>query len=238
MFVLNTSRPLFKNNPKLRQALNFAVDRKTLTRELGPFVGTATDQYLRLSLPGFRDERIYPLKGPDLKKARALAKGHMRERKAVSTRPTCRRRGPGGRSSRRTSRRSGSRSTHVSSRARSTSRSWPHPESRSTSADRLDRTAATPSLLNYLFDGRTIGEPGSATTRTSTRRNTTGCSTRRRASPEPRATGPTANSTSCSRATPRPAIPFADLNALGVRLRPRRLRRHEPVLDLTAVCLK
>ena len=36
MFVLNTSRPLFKNNPKLRQAINFAVDRRRLTRELGP----------------------------------------------------------------------------------------------------------------------------------------------------------------------------------------------------------
>ena len=33
LFVLNTSRPLFKNNPKLRQAVNFAVDRKELTRE-------------------------------------------------------------------------------------------------------------------------------------------------------------------------------------------------------------
>ena len=32
LFVLNTSRPLFRNNPKLRQAVNFAVDRKALTR--------------------------------------------------------------------------------------------------------------------------------------------------------------------------------------------------------------
>jgi ABC-type transport system substrate-binding protein len=78
MFVLNTSRPLFRNNPKLRQAVNFAVDRAALTRELGPLQATATDQYLRL-----RDERIYPLKGPDLAVARKLAKGRTRGGKAV-----------------------------------------------------------------------------------------------------------------------------------------------------------
>lgn len=88
-FVLNTSRPLFRNNPQLRQAINFAVDRKTLTRELGPIFGTPTDQYLSPGQPGYRDERIYPLKGPDLVKARALAKGHTRSGKAVLyTRPT------------------------------------------------------------------------------------------------------------------------------------------------------
>jgi oligopeptide transport system substrate-binding protein len=83
MFVLNTSRPLFRNNPRLRQAVNFAVDRRALTRELGPYAGIATDQYLAPSQPGYTDERIYPLKGPDLRKARALARGSTRARKAV-----------------------------------------------------------------------------------------------------------------------------------------------------------
>ena len=83
MFYLNTSRPLFKNNPKLRQAVNFAVDRRELTRELGAYVGEATDQYLLPVMPGFRDERIYPLKGPNLKKAKQLAKGHTRSGKVV-----------------------------------------------------------------------------------------------------------------------------------------------------------
>jgi ABC-type transport system substrate-binding protein len=78
MFVLNTSRPLFRKNPKLRQAVNFAVDRRALTRELGPYGGATTDQYLRL-----KDERIYPLNGPDLKNARELAKGRTRAGKAV-----------------------------------------------------------------------------------------------------------------------------------------------------------
>ncbi len=83
MFVLNTRGPLFKNNPNLRQAVNFAVDRKALTRELGPLAGTPTDKYLSPSQAGYRDERLYPLKGADLRRARALAKGHTRSGKAI-----------------------------------------------------------------------------------------------------------------------------------------------------------
>ena len=83
MFVLNTSRPLFRSNPKLRQAVNFAVDRGRLTREEGGRMATATDQYLLPVTAGFRDERIYPLKGPDVKKAKQLAKGRTGSGKAV-----------------------------------------------------------------------------------------------------------------------------------------------------------
>jgi ABC-type transport system substrate-binding protein len=93
MFVLNTSRPLFKNNVELRQALNFAVDRRALLREYGPFVATPTDHYLPRPMPGFQNVRIYPLAGPDLRRARGLAKGHLRSRTAVlytcSDRPDC-----------------------------------------------------------------------------------------------------------------------------------------------------
>ena len=56
MFVLNTSGPLFRNNVKLRQAVNFAVDRKALTRELGALAGTPTDQYL----PGLQGRAHLP----------------------------------------------------------------------------------------------------------------------------------------------------------------------------------
>jgi peptide/nickel transport system substrate-binding protein len=83
MFVLNTSQPLFKNNPKLRQAVNFAVDRRALAREEGPLTETSTDQYLLPGAAGYRNERIYPLDGPDLRTARKLAKGHTRGGKAV-----------------------------------------------------------------------------------------------------------------------------------------------------------
>ena len=84
MFVLNTSRPLFRNNPKLRQAVNFAVDRAALVREHGgDLVVTPSDQYLMPNKLGFRDERIYPLRGPELEKALTLARGRTRNRKAV-----------------------------------------------------------------------------------------------------------------------------------------------------------
>ncbi len=82
--VLNTSRPLFKNNAPLRRAINFAIDRPALLRERGgPQVGQLTDQYLSPSMPGFRDARIYPLHGPNLARARALARGHTRGGRAV-----------------------------------------------------------------------------------------------------------------------------------------------------------
>ena len=42
MFAVNTSRPLFAKNPKLRQAVNFAVDRRALGREFGPLAATIT----------------------------------------------------------------------------------------------------------------------------------------------------------------------------------------------------
>ena len=93
MFLVNTSRPLFRDNIVLRRALNFAVDRRALVREFGPYAATATDQYLPRGMPGFRDVRIYPLRDPDLRKARALAKGRMRSGRAVlytcSDRPDC-----------------------------------------------------------------------------------------------------------------------------------------------------
>ena len=45
-FMLNTSRPLFRGNVKLRQAINFAIDRRALTRELGAYAGTVSDQFM------------------------------------------------------------------------------------------------------------------------------------------------------------------------------------------------
>ncbi len=85
-YVLNTSRPLFRDNLALRQAVNFAVDRTALVRAGGGgslLSGRPTDQYLPPSMPGFRDAHIYPLAAPDLPRARALARGHLRSAKAV-----------------------------------------------------------------------------------------------------------------------------------------------------------
>lgn len=93
MFFLNTTGRLFKSNEALRQALNFAVDRPALARAYGRYAATPTDQYIPPVMPGFRAQRIYPLRGPNLRQARLLAKGHLRSRKAVlytcSERPDC-----------------------------------------------------------------------------------------------------------------------------------------------------
>jgi peptide/nickel transport system substrate-binding protein len=84
LFVFNSSRPLFRNNPQLRKAVNFALDRKALQAVGGgPLAGALTDQYLPPSVPGFRDAAIYPLDHADVPRARALARGNLRGGKAV-----------------------------------------------------------------------------------------------------------------------------------------------------------
>jgi ABC-type oligopeptide transport system substrate-binding subunit len=83
--VMNTSRPLFKDNPKLRQAVNFAIDRTRMAEVNGPveLVGTLTDDYLPLGMPGYVDAHLYPLEHPDLARAKALANGNTRSGKGV-----------------------------------------------------------------------------------------------------------------------------------------------------------
>jgi len=84
MFVFNSSRPLFRNNPQLRKAVNFALDRKALQGVGGgPLAGALTDQYLPPSVPGFRDAAIYPLDHADVPRAQALARGNLRGGRAV-----------------------------------------------------------------------------------------------------------------------------------------------------------
>ena len=62
MFVFNSSRPLFRNNPALRKAVNFALDRKALQAlSGGAQAGRLTDQYIPPLVRGFRDGDVYPL---------------------------------------------------------------------------------------------------------------------------------------------------------------------------------
>jgi ABC-type transport system substrate-binding protein len=82
MLVLNTNRPLFRGNARLRRAVSFAVDRQAILAAHGPYLGFATDQFLSSAVPGVRDVRTYPFKG-DLAKARALARGSTRSGRAV-----------------------------------------------------------------------------------------------------------------------------------------------------------
>ena len=83
MLAFNTSRPLFRNNLRLRQAVNFALDRRALVASsYGPLATPPTDQHLPPGVPGFRNANVYPLDG-DLDRARQLARGHLRGGKAV-----------------------------------------------------------------------------------------------------------------------------------------------------------
>jgi peptide/nickel transport system substrate-binding protein len=81
----NTSRPLFRDNARLRRAVNYALDRRALARvgRASPLAQRLTDQYLPSTLPGFRDAEIYPLERADLSRARALARGNLRGGKAT-----------------------------------------------------------------------------------------------------------------------------------------------------------
>lgn len=76
--AFNHKRPLFENNAGLRKAVNFAIDRATLSRG---FLGGTTDQILPPGMPGYRDANIYP-DTPDLARANALAQGNLRGGKA------------------------------------------------------------------------------------------------------------------------------------------------------------
>jgi peptide/nickel transport system substrate-binding protein len=81
--VMNTERPLFKDNPKLRQAVNFALDRTEMLRVFAVHGGSRTDSYLPRGLSGFHDVHPYPVRHPDLAKAVALARGHTGSGTAV-----------------------------------------------------------------------------------------------------------------------------------------------------------
>ncbi len=81
--ALNTTRPIFTGNVKLRQAVAHALDRKFMTAQHGFLAGKRTDQFLPHSMPGFKEADIYSLKGPNYPKAKALAQGNTRDGKAV-----------------------------------------------------------------------------------------------------------------------------------------------------------
>jgi len=85
-FAFNHDRPDFKvdapksdpalGNVNLMKAINYAIDRHAILAQAGFAAGKRTDQILPPGIAGFRDAQLYPLKGPDLNKAKSLAQGH------------------------------------------------------------------------------------------------------------------------------------------------------------------
>ena len=70
-YAMNTARPAF-SNPLVREAVNYAIDRTGMAKQLGYKKGVPTAKYLPPQLPGASTEQqIYPM-SPDLSKAQAL----------------------------------------------------------------------------------------------------------------------------------------------------------------------
>lgn len=65
---MNTMYPPF-NNTKVRQAVNWAIDRRAIAKLAGGSI-LPTENILPPVMPGYKKHNLYP--GPDLKKARAL----------------------------------------------------------------------------------------------------------------------------------------------------------------------
>jgi peptide/nickel transport system substrate-binding protein len=83
--AMNHSRPLFKNNPQLAKAVNWAVDRQAFSAQGGYLYGKRTGQILPPGMLGYKPAGIYPLKvtANTIKQARKLAEGNLRGGKAV-----------------------------------------------------------------------------------------------------------------------------------------------------------
>ena len=83
--ALNHDRPLFKNNPKLAKAVNWAVDRQAYVAQRGFQAGKRADQILPPGMAGFKDQSLYPLKvtSGSIAQAKKLASGNTRDGKAV-----------------------------------------------------------------------------------------------------------------------------------------------------------
>ena len=76
---MNTSRPLF-SDVRLRRAVSYAIDRPALVAQGRRFAvgnpynaGSPTDDYIPPSTPGATDSHLYPVNGPDLRRAKRIA---------------------------------------------------------------------------------------------------------------------------------------------------------------------
>ena len=78
---MNQDQPLFKNNSKLAQAVNWAIDRPQMVRQHGAKAGVVTSQILPYGFPGHNAKAAYPVvasKSPNFNKGKALANGNTR----------------------------------------------------------------------------------------------------------------------------------------------------------------
>ena len=83
--AMNHGRPLFKDNPGLAKAVNWAVDRQAFSAQGGYLYGKRTGQILPPGMLGYKPQGIYPLRvtANTIKQAKKLAEGNLRGGKAV-----------------------------------------------------------------------------------------------------------------------------------------------------------
>jgi ABC-type oligopeptide transport system substrate-binding subunit len=76
--ALNSNNALFRNNPSLRKAVNYIINRNSIISLYGAYAGAPTDQYLPKGFPGFRElgSKGYP-NTQNRSKAQQLAQGHV-----------------------------------------------------------------------------------------------------------------------------------------------------------------
>jgi ABC-type transport system substrate-binding protein len=77
---MNMANHLFRNNPPLRKAVNYAIDRRAYVAAAGPYAGRPWTHILNPGVPGWRNVTLYK---HNLAKARRLAAGHFRDGKVT-----------------------------------------------------------------------------------------------------------------------------------------------------------
>jgi len=73
--ALNTSPGSLFANTNARKAMNYAIDRPAMLRARGAFAGKRDDQILSPGINGYRDIKVYPIKGANPTKAKSLYNG-------------------------------------------------------------------------------------------------------------------------------------------------------------------
>jgi oligopeptide transport system substrate-binding protein len=83
--ALNHARPLFKDNPGLAKAVNWAVDRQAFAAQGGYLFGKRTGQILPPGMLGYKQQNNYPVRVTpgSLAQAKKLASGNTRDGKAI-----------------------------------------------------------------------------------------------------------------------------------------------------------
>src|SRR6185503_9740412 len=70
--ALNTARPAFAKIA-MRKAAQFAIDRPAMVRQRGFLAGRRDDNILPPGIAGYQNYKLYPIRGSDYTKAKALA---------------------------------------------------------------------------------------------------------------------------------------------------------------------